>query len=152
MQFQLPVHLIGISIRTSNNNNQAAQDIGALWQRFYNDAIAEQIPNTISNNIIAVYTDYESDYTGAYTTIIGFPVEHLKIIPEGFVGRTFNNGSYKKIIAKGKLPEAVVEAWKAIWKQDNKIKRTYIADFEVYPKATQEGTFDEVYLYIGEQA
>jgi predicted transcriptional regulator YdeE len=48
------------------------------------------------------------------------------------VGRTFEGGTYKKFIAKGEMPQAIVKLWQYIWKNDKKLNRKYTADFEVY--------------------
>ena len=70
-----PFYVVGISVRTSNENQQAAKDIPALWQRFMSENIADKIPNKSSNKVYAVYTDYESDHTKPYTTIIGYKAD-----------------------------------------------------------------------------
>ena len=51
--------IIGISTRTTNENNQSQQDLGKLWGQFFADNIIAKIPNKISNHILAVYTDYK---------------------------------------------------------------------------------------------
>ena len=37
-------HIIGITIRTNNENEQAAKDIPELWGKFYSENILEKIP------------------------------------------------------------------------------------------------------------
>ncbi|RRJ86048.1 AraC family transcriptional regulator, partial [Paenimyroides tangerinum] len=54
--------IIGISTRTINSNGQSAIDIELLWQKFWKEEIQSQIPNVISDEIYAVYTDYETDF------------------------------------------------------------------------------------------
>ena len=82
-----PFYVVGISVRTTNKNQQAAKDIPVLQQRFMSENIAEQIPNKLSKEVYAVYTDYESDYTKPYTTIIGCKVSEIGNIQEGFVSK-----------------------------------------------------------------
>ena len=41
-------YLIGISVRTSNENGQAMTDIPALWNKFMSENWIEKIPNKIS--------------------------------------------------------------------------------------------------------
>lgn len=53
--------IIGIVVHTTNANGQAATDLGKLWRQFMSDIISK-IPNTISEEIIAIYTDYESNH------------------------------------------------------------------------------------------
>ena len=81
--------LIGISVRTTNQNNQVQEDLGKLWGQFSSENINEEIPNKISNEILAIYTDYQSNDTEDYTTIIGDPVSPLNEIPNGMIGQEF---------------------------------------------------------------
>lgn len=94
--------IIGISVRTTNQNNQAQQDLGKLWGQFFSENIFEKIPNKISNEILSIYTDYKSDFTEEYTTIIGVPVTSLDEIPEGMTGRELPAEHFQKFTAKGK--------------------------------------------------
>lgn len=66
--------IIGISIRTTNQNNQSQEDLGKLWGQFFRENVFEKIPYKISEDIYSIYTDYQSDYTEGYTTLIGVPV------------------------------------------------------------------------------
>ncbi|MFW0716525.1 GyrI-like domain-containing protein [Pedobacter sp. N23S346] len=141
--------IIGISIETTNQNNHAATNLGQLWGRFYNEQISSQIENKESDDVYAIYTDYESDFTGKYTTIIGHRVNSLDYIPEGLVGREINNKKLLRYLAKGEMPDAVVETWKEIWANDIALYRTYHADFEVYGEKSQNGNDSEVEIYIG---
>jgi len=141
--------IIGISTETTNQNNQAASDLGKLWQQFYLEEIFNKIPNKESDDIYAVYTDYESDYTGKYTTIIGQRVSTLNIIPDGLVGREITNEKLLKYKAKGEMPQAVVAIWKEIWEDNIALYRTYNADFEVYSEKSQQGADSEVEIYLG---
>jgi predicted transcriptional regulator YdeE len=100
-------YVVGISTRTTNENGKSAKDIEALWERFWGEGIQKQIPNKVSDEIYAIYTDYETDYTGAYTTIVGLPVSSLENIPKGFVGITVETAEYQKFVSKGKMPAAV---------------------------------------------
>jgi len=79
-------NIIGIPVRTSNENGKSAQDIDALWEKFMSENIVGQIPNKISQNVYSVYTDYEGDYTQPYTTLLGCKVTSLEEIPKGMVG------------------------------------------------------------------
>ncbi len=140
--------IIGISVRTTNQNNQAQQDIGNLWGQFFSEKMMEKIPNKISSDIIAIYTDYKSDYTEEYTTMIGIPVSTLDIIPEGLMGREFQSENFKKYSAKGEMPDAVVNTWVEIWQNDKNLNRKYTYDFELYGEQSQNGENSEVEIYI----
>jgi len=140
--------IIGIEVRTTNQNQQALQDLGQLWGRFFGEAIADKIPNKTSNDIFAIYTDYESNYLGKYTTIIGIPVTNLDVIPDGMMGRTFEPEQFQVFTAKGEMPQAVGKKWGEIWNQDAALNRKYTYDYEVYGAKSQNGVDSEVDIYI----
>src|ERR1700733_15248974 len=96
-------YVIGISVRTTNMNNKALQDIGELFGNFVGQHIMEKIPNKISEDIYCVYTDYESDFNGPYTTIIGCKVGLLENIPKGLVGKSIPVSKYQVYKSTGKL-------------------------------------------------
>ena len=70
--------IIGIDVRTTNQNRQAESDIGALWKRFYRDDFKTKISGKICEDLYCVFTDYETDHLGAYTTILGFKVKKTR--------------------------------------------------------------------------
>ncbi len=139
--------VIGIAVRTTNENGQAEKDIPALWNDFMTNGIADKIPNKIDNSILCIYTDYEKDYTKPYTTILGCKVPDLQIIPEGMVGKTFETADYTKINAKGNILQGMVfSEWIKIWNSD--LDRAYTADFEVYGEKAQNLENAEVDIFI----
>ncbi len=140
-------HVIGISIRTTNENGQSAKDIETIWGKFWEEKIQEQIPNKVNDDIYAIYTDYETDFTGPYTVIIGLPVTSLETIPEGFVGRTIEKATYQKFVSKGKMPEAIFNTWLEIWQHKN-LNRAYKADFTIHGKKYYDGDRAEVETFI----
>lgn len=140
--------IIGISTRTTNKNNQSQQDLGKLWEQFYADNIFEKIPNKISDEIFSIYTDYKSDFTEDYTTIIGVPVSTLDKIPNGLIGREFQPEKFQEFTAKGEMPDAVINTWIDIWQRDKELKRKYTYDMEVYGEKSLNGKDSEVKIYI----
>ncbi len=140
--------IIGISTQTTNKNNQAQEDLGKLWGQFFSENIFDKIPNKVSNEIIAIYTDYKSDFTEDYTTIIGIPVSNLDEIPDGLIGREFLAENFQKFTAKGEMPKAVVDVWIDIWQRDKELNRKYSYDFEVYGAKSQNGENSEVKIFI----
>ncbi|WP_461788052.1 GyrI-like domain-containing protein [Pedobacter sp.] len=143
------INIIGIAVRTTNANGQSAIDIEALWGKFWKEEIHHQIPNKINNDIYAVYTDYETDYTGAYTTIIGASVSSLNKIPEGFVGISIESNQYENYISKGKMPEAILNTWLEIWNDEAlNLRRAYHADFTIHGEKYYLGDQAEVSTFI----
>ncbi len=141
------LHIIGIAVRTSNENGQSATDIPKLWQSFISENIAEQIPNKIDSAIYCLYTAYEKDHTKPYTTILGCSVANLTDIPKNMVGKTIEEANYTKYVAKGNLAEGIVyNEWLKIWNED--ISRAFTTDFEVYGEKAQNSEDAEVEIFI----
>ncbi|MFZ4863360.1 GyrI-like domain-containing protein [Sphingobacterium sp. Mn56C] len=140
--------IMGIAVRTTNQNNQAAQDMAALWTRFVTENIAEKIPHVQSGVIFSIYTDYEKDFTGPYTAILGMEVSSLCDVPEGLIARQFPEENFEVFTAKGKMPDAVVETWQGIWRNDAALNRKYTYDFERYSEKSQLESNAEVTIYI----
>jgi len=139
--------IVGISVRTTNENGKAAKDIGALWGRFATENIANKIPNIIDETVYGVYTDYEGDHTKPYTTIVGFKVANLDSIPEGMVGKCIEEATYNKFIAKGDLTgPAIIEQWEKIWEMN--LNRKFTSDFETYGEKAVDPTNGEAEIYI----
>ena len=142
-----PFHIIGIAVRTTNENGQAATDIGQLWNTFLSENLQAQIPNKVDNAIYSIYTDYELGHTKPYTTLLGCKVSTLETIPEGLIGKSFDGGNYTTFTAKGKLADGIVyQEWTKIWATD--LPRAYTADFEVYDEKAQNPDTAEVAIYI----
>jgi len=141
--------VIGIAVRTTNENNQAMNDISLLWNKFFSENLIEKIPNKLGSEIYCIYTEYEKDYTKPYTTIIGCKVENLNEIPEGMIGKEIEGGKYQEFLAKGDLTKgAVFQEWSKIWSNSD-LKRRYTADFEVYGEKAQNQENAEVEIYVG---
>lgn len=140
--------IIGIAVRTTNKDGQSARDIGELWGQFYSQNLLETIPNKLSNDIYSIYTDYKSDLTDEYTTIIGLQVSSLDTIPSGLIGRQFPTETFEVFTAKGEMPQAVMNTWLDIWQRDNELQRKYTYDFEFYGEKSQNGENSEVQIFI----
>ncbi|MNK24805.1 Bacterial transcription activator, effector binding domain [compost metagenome] len=140
--------IIGISTQTSNRDGKASEAIGALWGQFISENLLEKIPNQLDSDIVCIYTDYESDYTGKYTCLLGLKVSSLENVPSGLVGREFEGGNFQSFLAKGNLPQAIVETWNSIWEQDKTLNRSYTYDYEVYDDRSRLGEESEVDIYI----
>ncbi len=142
-----PFKVIGIAVRTTNENGQAGKDIPVLWEKMISKNIVNSIPNKIDNTIYSIYTDYEKDHTKPYTTVLGCKVENVDNIPEGMVGYTFDGGEYLKFTTKGDLSKGlVINEWLKIWEMD--LNRTFTADFEVYGEKAQNPSDAEVDIFI----
>ena len=140
-------HVIGISVRTTNENGQAMQDIPALWARFMEEQVAAQIPGKINEDLYCIYTDYEKDHTRPYTTLLGCRVTSLEQIPRGMTGKTFTEGNYTRFTAKGNLAQGIVyNEWIKIW--NTPLDRAFTSDFEVYGAKSVNPENAEVDIFI----
>ena len=138
-----PFKLIGISIRTSNENGKVAKEMAELWEKFMRDNMLEKIPHKIDATVYSLYTDYEGDHTKPYTAILGCKVSTLKDIPENMIGKSFEGGNYIKTSAKGDLMKGlVVNKWAEIWDMD--LDRAFTADFEVFGEKAQNPSNAEI--------
>lgn len=142
-----PFKIIGISVRTSNENNQAGKDIADLQSRFLSDKVLEAIPNKSDNTVYTIYTDYEGDHTKPYTTILGCKVENFDTIPDGMVGKLVNGGNYVKLSTKGDLAkDLIINKWLEIWEMD--FDRLFTADFEVFGEKAQNPADAEIDILV----
>ncbi|MBS1513776.1 MAG: effector binding domain-containing protein [Bacteroidetes bacterium] len=141
------IKIIGINKITTNRNNQAMSDIPAVIGKFYGEGFAEKIPSRIDNDMLAIYTDYEKDYTAPYNYIYGCRVSSVDFIPEGMIGKIIPASKYAVFAVRGKMPDVIVNLWKYIWKEFDS-QRAYIADFEVYGKKSQDRENSEIEVYI----
>jgi predicted transcriptional regulator YdeE len=140
-------NVIGISVRTTNENGQSGTDIPALWNQFISEGILSKIPNKVSEDIFCVYTDYEKDHTKPYTTILGCRVENLDTIPDGMTGKTIESAVYEKFIASGNLNDGIVfNKWLEIW--NSGLNRSFTADYEVYGDKAQNPQDATVEIFI----
>ena len=146
MQYEKTYHpaftIVGIACRASNRKSAPMY---ALWRRFREEKIAAQVVERVSDAVYALYCEYDSDYTGEYTLVLGCEVPANAMVaqetPEGLVVATIPAANYALIDARGKQPDALIAAWADVWKSS--LKRAYICDFEVHwgPVAVE--------LYVG---
>lgn len=131
--------VIGLGVRTSLSG--AATDIPALWQRVMQEGSLEKVPRWAGDaNVYAVYTDYASDYRGAYTMIIGVAVDPEAPTPAGMQRAVIPAGAYATVRAEGPPQEAIWGAWRFFWEEwPRRSERRYGSDFERYDPAALAG-------------
>lgn len=140
--------LVGIKVRTTNESEKAQKDLGDLWGRFYSEEILEKIKYKLNDRIYSVYTDYETDFSGEYTAFLGCSVSSFEGQDDELSNLQISGGNFLRFIAIGKLPDVVINTWTEIWRQDDKLKRAYSADFEVYNINSQDRENSEVEIYL----
>lgn len=141
-------HIVGISVRTSNTDGKSIGDIHNLWKRFFSEEIVLSINNKVSDDVYCLYTDYDSDFMGEYTTIIGCKVSSMNKVPEGLVTKEIEASNYRVYVSEGKISESVGETWNHIWAEGKNINRTYRADFDLYDKDASDPNNAIVKTYL----
>lgn len=142
-----PFNIIGIAVRTTNENEQGAKDIAGLWNRFLSENLLAKIPNRVDNTVYSLYSDYEGDHTQPYTALLGCKVTNLDNLPEGMVAWEIKGGTYVHLTAKGDLTKGLIVAqWSKIVELD--IRRSFEADFEVFGEKAQNPAQAEVDFFV----
>jgi predicted transcriptional regulator YdeE len=145
-----PFVVVGIEARTSNAAEMSFEGvIPDLWNRFMHEGLAEKIPDRADDNVMALYTDYESDDTAMYTIVLGAKVNAVGELPEGVIAKQVPASSYSVFESpRGPLARIVFETWEQIWK-DKTLDRSYKADFEVYGPAASNPRDGQIEIYVG---
>ncbi|MEP6583556.1 MAG: effector binding domain-containing protein [Ginsengibacter sp.] len=140
--------LVGLRLekKTTNENGQSSVACGSLWKKFEEENIAQKIPNKLTDEVYAVYFDYEGDYTQPFSYFIG-----CKVIVETETSPNLDTivvpeDTYKKIVAKGSMPACLTNSWKEIW--NSQIERAYHYDFEIYDERSKNWSDAEVDIFV----
>jgi predicted transcriptional regulator YdeE len=144
--------LIGLQLngKSTNENGQSGVDCGNLWQQFEKGNFAEKVPGKLSDEIIAVYFDYEGDHTKPFSYFIGCKVNMDTEAPEGMSSLIIPSDFYIQFNAKGTMPDCVAGCWERIW--DSEMNRAYTYDFEVYDERSKDWSNAEVDIFISNKA
>jgi len=139
---------VGIERRTCNADGRSLQDIPACWQEYLSTKAVARTPHRAKPTImLALYSDYETDWTGEYSYLLGCGVTKADKLPKGLVARHIPAQTYAHFRAQGPMPDAVVGVWAGIWGTD--MPRTYLCDFEVYDARFTDKKNPEVDIYVG---
>ncbi|WP_310828588.1 GyrI-like domain-containing protein [Paenibacillus pedocola] len=145
--------LTGVAVRTTNAEEAGTNGrLPKLWETYFQSTLPSLPGIRDPHYIYSLYTNYESDATGAYTTLIGHEINdertrednnlEVMLIPESkyLVFKT----------RKGPVYEVVAEAWQEIWdyfKEAAEV-RTYTGDFELYDTRNYDPVNLEIEIYI----
>ncbi len=140
--------LVGIALKTktTNENGQSAVDCGNLWQTFEKENYGSRIKDKLSEDVFAVYYNYDGDHTLPFFYFIGCKVPADAAVPEGMDSINIQEGNYQKFTAKGKMTGCITDKWKEIWSEP--ISRAYKTDFEVYNDKSSNWNDAEVDIFI----
>lgn len=145
--------LIGIETRTNNAVESTADGaIPKQWQRLFQEDLLNRIPDRLDHSVIAVYTNYASDWNGDYTYILGAKVKPGTKVPAGMVEVRVPAGKYVEFLsARGPAPQVVPDLWKQIWAyfhEPGNPARAYKADCEIYDDPSGQNNI-QVRIFIG---
>ncbi len=138
---EAPFQVVGAALRTSHGTAQA--DLPGHYQQTLSSGCLNQIEaNSGPKEMIMVYTNYESDYSGAYDAVLGHRSQSNPA-PEQLAEADILAGDYVRF----KVPSlsALAEAWNYIhtqWPQRD--RRRYDADYEIH-----RGLDQPVEIYVG---
>jgi len=152
-----PIIVAGFQIRTSNAREISGQgQIRALWQRFFAESLASQIPQRISDSFYVFYSNYASDENGEYDYLLGAPVSSIDNLPHGITFEAIATGDYAVLTTdKGPVEAVMQSTWREIWSMspdDLGGKRAFLTDYEVYDHRAANPADAQVEIHLGLQA
>lgn len=119
--------VMGIYARAENAN---PGKIGDLWRSFHAMGNVAAIPGRADDSVYCVYCEYETDFMGGFTVLVGCAVEGDTAVPEGMKKLEIEAGKFVVFDVVGELPKSIFEAWAEIWNMP--LDRRYQADFDRY--------------------
>lgn len=141
------ITLTGVSVRTTNAEEMGPNgQLSKLWETYFQRNMA------LEKFIYALYTDYESDASGAYTVLIGHETANDAVLTDPNYDHAVAPASRYLVFTtkKGPVYEVVAQAWGDIWTyfRDSEEVRTFTGDYELYDAAHFDPTDAEVQIYI----
>lgn len=123
--------LAGVSIRTTNEVEMGPDGgLPQLWETYFQSNIAGQVATVNPEYIYALYTDYESDASGAYTVVIGHEVAEERHL-EG--NQLEENG-----LEESELEESELE--------ENELEKNELEESELVENQLEENRLEESQL------
>jgi predicted transcriptional regulator YdeE len=110
-------YIAGLTARTNNAHEMSGKGkIGNVWQEFLQPNLVAKIPNKMGVDLIAVYTDYETDHTGHYTYLLGLPILSTESLPPNLTVKRIPAGRYAVFSSsRGPKTQIIPEIWQRIW-------------------------------------
>lgn len=148
--------LLGIETRTNNATemNPATAKIGKTVQQYFETNPIAHITGRLTPGVTyCAYADYQSDYTGDYTYLIGELVETGTKATNGLAIRTVPAQTYCCLTTEpGPMPMVCIQVWQHIWQMtsaDLGGNRSYNTDFEIYDDRATNPQHTVLDIYIG---
>jgi len=154
IQQQPGFYIAGLTARTNNAQETSGKGkIGNVWQEFLQSNLVAKIPNKVGVDLIAAYTDYETDHTGHYTYLLGIPVLSDESLPANLAFKQVPAGRYAVFISsRGPVTQIVPEIWQRIWSMSPEElggTRAFQTDYEIYDQRAADPANAQIDVYIG---
>lgn len=143
----------GVGVRTTNEAEAGPQGkIPQLWDRYFQSGLQSKISGD-DQAVYALYTEYESDASGAYTLIIGNRADEVAAAENSDELQQASVPASRYLVfrtRRGPLMEIVPEVWHEIWSYFDQAaeKRTYTGDYERYDMQQFDPANTVVDVYI----
>jgi predicted transcriptional regulator YdeE len=144
----------GLAARTTNAQEMSGKGkIGDVWQGFLKPDTVVKIPNKIGVDLVAVYTDYETDHTGHYTYLLAIPISSSEALPSNLTVKHVSPGRYAVFSSeRGPIEQVVPAVWQRIWSMSpEKLGgvRAFRSDFEIYDQRAADPENAQIDVYVG---
>src|SRR5687768_3151878 len=91
--------------KTINEGGESSRDCGRLWEKFRDENVLKRITDRLSDEVYAVYFEYEGDHTQPFSYFIGCKVAPDAETPVGMDTLRIPGGTYSKVTAQGRMPD-----------------------------------------------
>ena len=147
-------YIAGLTARTNNAHEMSGKGkIGNVWQEFLQPNLVAKIPNKIGVDLIAVYTEYETDHTGHYTYLLGIPILSNESLPSTLTFKHIPAGRYAVFTSgRGPVQQIVPEIWQRILSMSPEElggTRAFQTDYEMYDQRAADPADAQIDVYIG---
>jgi len=147
-------YVVGITARTNNAHEMSGNGkIENIWQTLLQQNLAAKIPNKAGVDLIAVYTDYETDHTGHYTYLLGLPICSAEALPANLTVKHIPAGRYAVFSSgRGPIKQIVPEVWQRIWSMSPEElggARAFKTDYEIYDQRAADPENAQIDVYVG---
>ncbi|MEJ9220265.1 GyrI-like domain-containing protein [Paenibacillus glucanolyticus] len=143
----------GVGVRTTNEAEAGPlAKIPSLWDRYFQSGLQASLSDK-DQAIYALYTDYESDASGAYTLVIGNRMDKGATAESSDELLQAHVPASKYLVfrtRRGPLMEIVPQVWYEIWSyfEQAEEKRTFTGDYERYDTLQFDPANTVVDVYI----
>ena len=151
------LQIVGLSTRTNLTTelNPQTAKIGLTIQQYVQRSVANSLKNRSEpGTTLCIYSDYESDWSGDYTYVIGEAVTACDNTDNTLYQLSIPAQKYVKFTntEPGPMPAVCIAMWQKIWHMTPEElggTRAYLADFELYDHRSYDLSRVILDIYIG---